>query len=161
MPSTGSVTFLAIFLGYMYFYFLGNAGIGFLFSASDALRFLINLESLSVVHYGSFYLHNAAEYSPIILDIGEGYMADWLNLAPQAPFFLIAYYFGSFGILIAVLFFIAYMWALTKHSTSSVSFIHAMIIINFLLQGFLLSPYLFGYLFIHAYEDNSNDPDRI
>jgi hypothetical protein len=147
-PKASLITFLSLCVIYYFFFLIGNEGIGSLLSASNALRFLINLESLNINHLGSFNLHDASQYTSSVIDISIGYMADWSNMTPQAPFFILAYYFGYFGWIVATLFFSLYILALPKNNHIFNSYAHSMILINFFLQGFLLSPYIFGYLFI-------------
>jgi hypothetical protein len=130
-----------------------------LVNTSDLLRLLINLESLNLVNTGSFYLHDAAVSSGVVLDISRGYLQDWANMTPQSPFFLIAYFFGYYGYIVAGIFFAIYIRAIPRCANNSTSFIHSMIFLNLMVQGFLLSPYLMGYLFIIMPRGKANDFD--
>ena len=154
LPPTSLIVFVSFSLLYLAFELVRAEGLVGLISASDALRFLINLESLHVTHVGSIYLHDAVAYSSEVLDIKKGYFLDWDNLTPQAPFFILAYFFGSYGFIVAGLFFVFYMRALPNNSRYTVGFIHSMILINIFVQGFMLSPYLLGYLFMSSRREN-------
>jgi hypothetical protein len=147
-PKASFITLLSLFVIYYFFYLIGNVGFGSFLGVSDSLRFLINLESLNINHLGTFYLHDANQYTSSVIDFNRGYMSTWSNMTPQAPFFILAYYFGYLGWIVATLFFSLYILALPKNNYIFNNYAHSMILINFFLQGFLLSPYIFGYLFI-------------
>ena len=160
MPRVSVVAFVSIAAIYIGIALVGSETFVVLVSASDLLRVLINLESLYAENLGSLFLHDAIYMSREYLDISRGHFGDWLNLTPQAPFFILSYFFGIYGVIPACLFFTMYLHAIPDKKNRSVAYIHAMIFINIFVQGFLLSPYLLGYLFITMPRGKINDFNR-
>lgn len=157
LPRASVVFCFSIISLYLVLAAIGSEAVSFLVNASDLLRLLINLESLNLVNTGSFYLHDASVSSGVGLDISRGYLKDWVNITPQSPFFLIAYFFGYYGYIVSGIFFAIYIRAVPRCAYNSTSFIHSMILLNLMVQGFLLSPYLMGYLFIIMPRGKVND----
>jgi len=157
LPRTDLVVFASLFSLYLAFDYFRTEGLIALISASDALRFLINLESLYITHIGSIYLHDAITYSSEVLNIKQGHFLYWDNLTPQAPFFVLSYFFGRYGFILGGVFYVCYVRALPSSNRYTAGFIHSMILINMFLQGFMLSPYLLGYLFISNLRDTEYD----
>ena len=154
IPSPGLLFLVLLLLIYLAFVFIDSAVLRLVINYSDSLRFLINLESFHMVNVGSIYMHDTSAYQAQYVDIKSDYFLDWGALTPQAPFFILSYFFGYFGFMVGALFFLFYMKAFPRNRQDTLSLMHSMVFINIFLQGFMFSPYLIGYLFITNRRDS-------